>query len=944
MCTNQVENLSGQVDFVNVDECYEPGFQMIPPYGDYDYKEIDKNPHRPSSFHISDILQLNNQPPSDVKPRSPMDYSPYSYNEYTSRQPYYSSYHPQILPSTLSTFESDLPFYSTTFGAAPSYNGNIYLTADPPMGTSSYPSSQVVSTSLSNRFIMNDPNNNSFVPYYDPQTTPIQHNPTSNDSTNHSSMVMTSDPTYITLPVKNSPFQDETVQLLNSAESMKTEARYTTLTSVESTASSQSISNAIPNQVIEDDQLNDTLSVDESIGSLTDVQDIRESTDGIPLRATQNSTEKKRKRRVLFTKNQTFELERRFRQQRYLSAPEREYLANDIGLSPTQVKIWFQNHRYKTKRTTSEKLPLSPNSYQQQSSGLPSPSPIKRVHVLVRDGKPVTNPLYNNDNPSNFKITSVAMKAVGLIILLLCRSSFQASTPSSPTYEAGVVEFNFLWDPEADIIETTASNLARYLKIMEEAPSTLDIIVFPEMTLNRIQSAVEISDPSEKISPCDSDSYDAENLVKKISCAAKTAQRYVVVDIVTKIKCPDAEMIESGDPRNCNDRDDGFSYYNTNVVFDRNGTIIARYRKFNLFGEEVDTPYKAEIVTFETDFGVKFGTFICFDLMFRWPALEMVRNVENNYEGVTDVIFTTMWFSELPFLTAVQVQQNWAYQNDVNMLAAGANNPAVGSTGTGIFAGRKGSLVSVMEGTTKTNLYTATVPKKVLGDSIVVEHNSTKRSKEEMATLKLKRDQLDAYEIEFLPPGDAEGTTTIERRRCLNENCLNVTIVYRYENILNAPSYEYALAFYHGKRTFDGFADGGVVAFVILACPTKEIATCGVRNETLEMHHVWDKIEFSGTLPYDDGQYFYLPTTLDTSIMPLNPNTFEYNEKRNFPNPDDITKGNVEVTMKMNGNIEGFLTFGIYGRDFNLDNDATAMKASLLLILSSFVFLYRFLI
>lgn len=39
MCTNQVENLSGHVDFVNVDECYEPGFQMIPPYGDYDYKE-----------------------------------------------------------------------------------------------------------------------------------------------------------------------------------------------------------------------------------------------------------------------------------------------------------------------------------------------------------------------------------------------------------------------------------------------------------------------------------------------------------------------------------------------------------------------------------------------------------------------------------------------------------------------------------------------------------------------------------------------------------------------------------------------------------------------------------------------------------------------------------------------------------------------------------------
>jgi Homeodomain len=55
--------------------------------------------------------------------------------------------------------------------------------------------------------------------------------------------------------------------------------------------------------------------------------------------------QKKRKRRVLFSKAQTYELERRFRQQRYLSAPEREHLASIIRLTPTQVKIWFQNHR-----------------------------------------------------------------------------------------------------------------------------------------------------------------------------------------------------------------------------------------------------------------------------------------------------------------------------------------------------------------------------------------------------------------------------------------------------------------------------------------------------------------------------------------------------------------------------------------------------------------------
>jgi len=53
--------------------------------------------------------------------------------------------------------------------------------------------------------------------------------------------------------------------------------------------------------------------------------------------AVQPGSSKKRKRRVLFSKAQTYELERRFRQQRYLSAPEREHLASIIRLTPTQV-------------------------------------------------------------------------------------------------------------------------------------------------------------------------------------------------------------------------------------------------------------------------------------------------------------------------------------------------------------------------------------------------------------------------------------------------------------------------------------------------------------------------------------------------------------------------------------------------------------------------------
>ncbi|KAL8194281.1 UNVERIFIED_CONTAM: Homeobox protein Nkx-2.4 [Gekko kuhli] len=116
----------------------------------------------------------------------------------------------------------------------------------------------------------------------------------------------------------------------------------------------------------------------------------------------------RRKRRVLFSQAQVYELERRFKQQKYLSAPEREHLASLIHLTPTQVKIWFQNHRYKMKRQAKDKAAQHQQHQQpppqQQPDGGPglcqaqpaaaaasssSSSPRRvAVPVLVKDGKP----------------------------------------------------------------------------------------------------------------------------------------------------------------------------------------------------------------------------------------------------------------------------------------------------------------------------------------------------------------------------------------------------------------------------------------------------------------------------------------------------------------------------------------------------------------------------
>ncbi|CAL9706670.1 unnamed protein product [Knipowitschia caucasica] len=85
--------------------------------------------------------------------------------------------------------------------------------------------------------------------------------------------------------------------------------------------------------------------------------------------------QRKKRSRAAFSHAQVFELERRFNHQRYLSGPERADLAASLKLTETQVKIWFQNRRYKTKR-------------RQMAAELMASTPAAKkvaVKVLVRD-------------------------------------------------------------------------------------------------------------------------------------------------------------------------------------------------------------------------------------------------------------------------------------------------------------------------------------------------------------------------------------------------------------------------------------------------------------------------------------------------------------------------------------------------------------------------------
>lgn len=225
-------------------------------------------------------------------------------------------------------------------------------------------------------------------------------------------------------------------------------------------------------------------------------------------------------------------------------------------------------------------------------------------------------------------------------------------------------------------------NAAVYSKQASAASNQgAQIIVFPEDGLYGIGHSRDgiqpYLEPIPEVSgepwvPCTNPKVKNTEILQELSCIALNNSIALVANM------GDIKYCTKTDP-NC--PQDGRYQFNTDVVFDTDGRLLAKYHKEHLFHEEqFNTPAKCEFVTFVTSFQVRFGVFTCFDMLFKSPALDLVR-----LYGVRNIVFPTAWFDGFPLLQANQYQQAWSHSTCVNLIAANLLIADLGFSGSGIY-------------------------------------------------------------------------------------------------------------------------------------------------------------------------------------------------------------------------------------------------------------------
>lgn len=164
---------------------------------------------------------------------------------------------------------------------------------------------------------------------------------------------------------------------------------------------------------------------------------------------------------------------------------------------------------------------------------------------------------------------------------------------------------------------------------------------------------------------------------------ARRHRIYIVINLADRKYCT-REQVGSGECHAV-----GRMQYNTNLVFDRNGCIVARHYKQHLLNEFQfaapallsDGREDLELSIFETDFGARIGTLICMDAL-AGTGVELV----SRYGPLDAIAMPTAWSDlfGLYFVSRVW-HSGLAVHLGLNYLVANLLSPRDNMSGSGIY-------------------------------------------------------------------------------------------------------------------------------------------------------------------------------------------------------------------------------------------------------------------
>jgi len=290
-----------------------------------------------------------------------------------------------------------------------------------------------------------------------------------------------------------------------------------------------------------------------------------------------------------------------------------------------------------------------------------------------------------------------------LIIQALCLAvKASPKAPEDGRWRAAVYEHQLVTPASAgctlrtctreEAIQVISSNLGVLTaKVGEAAREGAELILLPEdgihgygFTRETIPGFLEPllgegENPCQLLEQLEDDGEEWEAWYQKyyaqvtLSCAARDNSMYVVAALGS---------VAEGKCNGCGSDHGPDCFFNTAVVYDPSGYLVAHYHKYNLWTSELpiyDIDPTPQVVVVDTPLG-RLGLAICEDLLWKSPVINAAEDA-----GMDTLLMPLSWWDMFPHQLAHSNEDAWARSLQINLLAANNHVPLDWNSGSGIF-------------------------------------------------------------------------------------------------------------------------------------------------------------------------------------------------------------------------------------------------------------------